>query len=91
MSQKVPLTIRATNGATWETDQFGLNQKVDHVKKTAVRHFVDTGQMTDGDYVLALVQGGTLTDLADADKLDEAGVTAGAVLALVPRGAQVDG
>jgi hypothetical protein len=91
MSQKVPLTIRATNGATWETDQFGLNQKVDHVMKMAVRHFVETGQMTDDDYVFALVQGGRLTDLADADKLDEAGVTAGAVLALVPRRAQVDG
>ena len=91
MSQKVPLTVRATNGATWETDQFGLNQKVDHVKKTAVRHFVEAGEMSDGDYVLALVQGGTLTDLADADKLDEAGVAAGSVLALVPRGPQVDG
>ena len=91
MSQKVPLTIRATNGATWETDQFGLNQKVDHVKKTAIRHFVDAGEMSDGGYVLALVQGGTLIDLADADKLDEAGVAAGAVLALVPRGPQVDG
>jgi hypothetical protein len=91
MSQKVLLTVRATNGATWETDQFGLNQKVDHVKKTAVRHFVDAGEMSDGDYVLALVQGGTLTDLADADKLDEVGVAAGSVLALVPRGPQVDG
>lgn len=91
MSQKVPLTIRATNGATWETDEFGLNQGVDHVRKAATRHFVEAGEMSEGDYVLALAQGGTLTDLPDADKLGEAGVTAGAILALLPRGAQVDG
>jgi hypothetical protein len=91
MSQKAPLTIRATNGATWETDEFGLNQRVDHVRKAATRHFVEAGEMSEGDYVLALAQGGTLTDLPDADKLGEAGVTAGAILALLPRGAQVDG
>lgn len=91
MSQKVPLTIRATNGATWETDEFGLNQRVDHVRKAATRHFVGAGEMSEGDYVLALAQGGSLTDLRDADKLGEAGVTAGAILALLPRGAQVDG
>jgi hypothetical protein len=91
MAHKVDLTIRATNGAVWETDDFGLDQRVDHVRKTAVKHFVKAGEMADGDYLLALVAGGGLVDLADALKLDDAGVTAGATLALVARGAQVDG
>ena len=91
MTHKVTLTIRATNGAVWETDEFGLNQRVDHVRKAAIKHFVDAGAMTEGDYVLALVTGGTLADLADADKLEDAGVTDGSILALAPRGPQVDG
>lgn len=91
MSHKVELSIRATNGAVWETDEFGLNMRVDHVRKAAVKHFVDSGEMSPGDYLLALVTGGTLKDLADADKLEDAGVVDGATLALVPRGAQVDG
>ena len=88
---KVTLTIRATNGTAWTTEEFGLNQRVDHVRRTAIKHFVDAGAMTDGDYVLALVSGGNLTDLADADKLEDAGVSDGSTLALVPRGPQVDG
>ena len=91
MAHKVKLSIRATNGAVWETDEFGLNMRVDHVRRTAVKHFVETGEVSPGDYLLALVTGGTLTDLADADKLEDASVTEGATLALVPRGAQVDG
>lgn len=91
MSHKVTLTIRATNGAVWRTDEFGLNQRVDHVRKAATRHFVEAGQMSDGDYLLALVASGGLTDLPDADNLEDAGVVDGATLALVPRGPQVDG
>lgn len=91
MAHKVTLTIRATNGAVWETDEFGLNQRVDHVRKAAIKHFVEAGAMTEGDYVLALVTGGALADLADADKLEDAGVTDGMTLALAPRGPQVDG
>jgi hypothetical protein len=91
MSHKVQLSIRATNGAVWETDEFGLNMRVDHVRKAAVKHFVEAAEMSPGDYLLALVMGGVLTDLADADKLEDAGVVDGAILALVPRGAQVDG
>lgn len=91
MAHKVTLTIRATNGAVWETDDFGLNQRVDHVRKTAIKHFIDAGEMSAGDYLIALVTGGNLTDLADAEKLDDVGVIEGSILALVPRGPQVDG
>jgi hypothetical protein len=31
MSKKLNLTIRATNGTPWVTDDFGTNQQVDHV------------------------------------------------------------
>lgn len=91
MSQKVDLTIRATNGAPWETSEFGLNQRVDHVRKAAVRHFVHDGTMADGDYGLALVKDGKADELADSNTLEESGVAAGSVLALLVRGPQVDG
>lgn len=91
MSHKIQLTIRATNGAVWPTDDFGSNQTVDHVRKAATRHFVRAGQMAEGDYLLALVTGGGAVDLPDHDKLEEAGVVAGSVLALLPRGVQADG
>jgi hypothetical protein len=91
MSKKVVLTIRATNGTPWETDDFGLNQQVGHVLRTAIRHFVDEGVMTDGDYLLALVAGGNATPLVDSAKLEEAGVQEGSVVAILVRGPQVDG
>jgi hypothetical protein len=91
MSKKLNLTIRATNGSPWMTDDFGTNQQVDHVRRAAIRHFVHDGVMTDGDYLLALIVDGQARELADVQTLEEAGVTEGAVLALMVRGPQVDG
>jgi hypothetical protein len=89
--EKIPLTIRATNGAAWETSNFGENDKVDVVRKAGLRHFVDAGVMTAGDYLLALVSDGHATELADSSSLEDAGVEEGAILALLVRGPQVDG
>ena len=89
--KKIDLSIRATNGTTWETDDFGLNQRVDHVRRKAIQHFVDLNMMADGDYALALVRDNTAEALIDSSSLEDAGVTAGAVLALMVRGPQVDG
>jgi hypothetical protein len=47
--------------------------------------------MADGDYLLALIVDGQARELVDAQTLAEAGVTEGAVLALMVRGPQVDG
>jgi hypothetical protein len=91
MSKKLHLTIRATNGTPWMTDDFGANQHVDHVRRTATRHFVKDGVMADGEYLLALAVEGQARELIDAQTLSEAGVTDGAVLALMVRGPQVDG
>jgi len=91
MSEKVTLIIRATNGTAWQTDEFGLNQKVDHVRKSAIKHFVAEHIMEDGDYALAIVQAGEAFELPDAQKLQDVGVIAGSVLALIVRGPQVDG
>lgn len=91
MDKKLTLSIRATNGADWETDHFGGNQKVDVVRKAAERHFIEAGQMSAGDYVLALAAGGTTTDLPDAAKLSDVGAVSGSVLVLKARGPQVDG
>jgi hypothetical protein len=88
---KITLTIRATNGANWETDDFNLNHRVDHVKRKAVKHFVDEGAMVDGDYLLAVIAGGQARELPDSAKLSDAGVVSGSVLALLVRGPQVDG
>lgn len=88
---KTSLSIRATNGAVWETDDFNLNQKVAHVLKKAVDYFVKEGVMQEGDYLLALVSEGRATELPDTQSLEEAGVTEGSTLAILVRGPQVDG
>ena len=90
-NKKIDLTIRATNGTPWDTDDFGTNQRVDHVRRKAIDHFVDLQLMQAGDYALALVRDNNAEPLIDAQSLEAAGVTAGAVLALMVRGPQVDG
>jgi hypothetical protein len=86
------LTIRATNGENWPSGEFRANTKVSHVIKKAVDHFVALKVMTEGDYRLALVVGGTAQPpLPDGDTLGEAGVPDHATLVLVPRDPQVDG
>jgi hypothetical protein len=91
MAHKLNLNIKATNGAQWETDEFGSNQKVDHVRKVSEKHFEQAGEMSPGDYLLGLVIDGTIQDLIDSEKLEDAGVGDGSVLVLKPRGGQVDG
>ena len=88
---KTILSIRATNGAVWETDDFNLHQKVGHVLKKAVDHFVKGGVMSEGDYLLALVSEGRATELPDTQSLEDGGVTEGSILAILVRGPQVDG
>jgi len=88
---ELDLTIRATNGANWITEDFHPNQKVDVVRRKSIDHFVDLGIMTPGGYLLALVAGGQARELPDSEDLADAGVVPGSVLALVVRGPQVDG
>lgn len=90
-NKKIDLTIRATNGKPWDTDDFGTNQRVDHVRRKAIDHFVDLKVMQPGDYGLALVRDNTAGTLIDSETLEDAGVTDGAILALMVRGPQVDG
>jgi len=90
-SERLSLDIRATNGASWTTDDFRSNMRIDHVRRKAVDHFVEEGAMAAGDYLLAIVEGGSTRDLIDAQKLDEANVPSGSVLVLIPRQPQVDG
>lgn len=86
------LTIRATNGANWPTDEFRTNTKVKQVVKKSVDHFVAEGAMSPGDYRLALVVNGQAQPPLDEEKqLGDLGVEDGAVLVLVPRQPQVDG
>jgi hypothetical protein len=90
-SERFTLDIRATNGASWVTDDFRSNMRVDHVRRKAVEHFIEEGAMAAGDYLLAVVEGGATRDLIDAQKLDAAGVVDRSVLVLIPRQPQVDG
>lgn len=86
------LTIRATNGATWTTDEFRTNTKVKQVVKKAVDHFIAEGAMSAGDYRLALVVNGQAQPPLDEEaQLGDVGVDDGALLVLVPRQPQVDG
>lgn len=91
-AKELELTIRATNGAAWETQEFKSTEKVGHVTRKSVKHFVDAGIMVDGDYCLALVSDGEPPRvLDDSETLKEAGVKDCDVLALVARSPQVDG
>jgi hypothetical protein len=90
-NKSLDLKISATNGATWETADFKTKDKVGHVARKAVKHFVHKGVMDDGDYALALLEHGQPRVLDDADTLAGAGVHDHAKLALVNRAPQVDG
>jgi hypothetical protein len=85
------LTIRATNGANWKTDDFKPDDTVGRVIRKALKHFVRTGAMADGDYALALLGHGDPRVLSDADTLASSGVHNRDTLALVARTPQVDG
>jgi hypothetical protein len=85
------ITVRATNGATWQTE-FKQNEKVSKVIKESLDHFIAEGAMSQGDYRLVLiVNDQAQPPLPENAKLDETAVKDGALLALVPRDPQVDG
>jgi hypothetical protein len=90
-NKSLDLKITATNGAVWETSDFKSNDKVGHVVRKAVKHFVHQGAMDDGDYALALLDHGQPRVLDDADTLAGSEVQDRAKLALVNRAPQVDG
>ena len=84
------VTVRTPAGSS-APFSFKDNTKVDKVVRTAVDHFVGRGELTNGDYGLALARGGTATELADDSRLDDDGVVDGDVLHLINRAPQVDG
>jgi len=90
--KRLNLTIRATNGATWPTDEFKTNTNVKHVIEKAVAHFVEESAMSEGDYRLALVVNGQAQPpLNEEAKLEDTDVKDGSLLVLVAREPQVDG
>lgn len=85
------VTVRATNGATWETD-FKQNEKVSKVVKESLDHFIAERAMSQGDYrVVLIVDGQAQPPLPEDAKLEDTNVEDGSLLALVPREPQVDG
>jgi len=85
------VTVRATSGATWETE-FKQNEKVSKVIKESLDHFIAEGAMSQGDYRLVLiVDGQAQPPLPENAKLEDTAVKDGALLALTPRDPQVDG
>lgn len=85
------VTVRATNGATWQTE-FKENERVSNVIKESLDHFIAEGAMSQGDYRLVLiVNGQAQPPLPESAKLEDTAVKDGALLALTPREPQVDG
>ncbi|MGH2937961.1 MAG: hypothetical protein ACRDPE_07565 [Solirubrobacterales bacterium] len=41
--EELDLKIQATNGDTWDTEKFDDKEKVEHVIKRSVKHFIDGG------------------------------------------------
>jgi hypothetical protein len=88
--EAITVTVRTPAG-TPHPFEVRTNERVDKVVRTAVRHFVQAGQLADGEYGLALIRDGRAEDLADAARLDDYGVVEGDVLVLVAKASQVDG
>jgi hypothetical protein len=84
------VTVRTPAGASAQFE-FKDNTKVQKAIKIAVDYFVGKGELTDGDYGLALARHGTATELPDDTRLDDDGVVDGDVLHLINRAPQVDG
>lgn len=84
------VVVRTPAGAS-HPFEFHANTKVDKVIRTAVEHFVASGELAPGDYGLALVRDGVATPLEDGTRLDDNGVVDDDVLHLTNKGPQVDG
>lgn len=86
------LSIRATNGAIWDTEKFDSKDKVEHVRDRAVKHFVKKEEMSEGEYEIALLHDGVAQPPLDpAERLEDVGVHDHSHLVLVPKEPQVDG
>jgi len=86
------LTIRASNGSPWETDQFREPDTVEEVIDKALKHFIKNHVMQAGDYdLVVIVDGHARPPLHPTDRLADVGVHDCSVVALVTREPQVDG
>ncbi len=86
----VTVTVRTAAGAS-QTFEFKRNERVDKVTREAVMHFVAVGQLTAGEFALALVRNSEATPMNDAGRLDDYHVVDDDVLHLVNKAPQVDG
>jgi hypothetical protein len=88
--KSLDVAVRTPSGAS-AAFTFGHNTKVAEATRVSVDHFVDNGEMTDGDYGLALARDGQAIELDPKDQLDEVGVIDGDVLHIINKKPQVDG
>jgi hypothetical protein len=84
------LTIRTPAGHPHRFS-FKDNTRVSKVIREVVDHFVEAGQLEDGEYGLALIRDGRSEELASAARLDDYDIVDGDTLALYSRRPQVDG
>ena len=70
---------------------FKDDSRVSKVIHEATKYFVDTGQLDDGDYGVALIREGRTIELAPGARLDDYDLVDGETLALYPLKPQVDG
>jgi hypothetical protein len=90
--EELELKIQATNGDIWDTEKFDDKQKVEHVIKRSVAHFVKKRVMTEGEYDLCRIHKGTAQPPLDPSaRLRDAGVENHDHLVLVPTQPQTDG
>ena len=90
--EELELKIQATNGEIWDTEKFDDKQKVEHVIKRSVEHFVKERVMAEGEYDLCRLHGGVAQPPLDPGaRLKDAGVENHDHLVLVPKEPQVDG
>ncbi len=89
-NRKLTVTVRTPAGIIRGFD-VKSHDRVDKTIATAVKVFVEAGELAEGNYGLALVRDGVATDMADAGRLDDYGVVDGDELHLFNTDPQVDG
>lgn len=89
-AKRAEITIRTPAGFSYGFE-LNLNMKVHAVLERAVAHFVQAGQLSEGNYRLVDITDGSARSLTESAHLGEVGVHEGSVLALQTTDPQVDG
>ena len=89
-AKAISVTIR-TPAQIGHVFEVSPHDRVDKTARTAVKYFVGQGQLSDGNYGLALVREGQATLMTDSGRIEDYAVVEGDTLNLIAKEPEVDG